>query len=349
MTASGLFLASTVRKKALPLASGLFLLMFAGCRVETPSPTPSPSPSPTVTPSPTPTPTPTAETVSAESTLEEEVSATNAQIMQAASEDALTATDELQTEVASLDSDPEAAAAREKLARVRSAFFQAELAIFYTDPTSAEEIETLSDPRESDDSDLPSVATTEKLLDAYARLPVNPYVLPRTRIGSSDLAAGLVSQSAETKSALTPLAEAWNPEDPESFRNRFFLTSPEDAIARILQGAISLSMNMLFEEATPTVTGTARREIRLSRLKGIQNILEGTYETQQGEVIAGPGLLPLIEQHDPGTAQALRDATLHSLQAAEESPDPAAISASLEDLQQRLKDAANSLGFEVEE
>lgn len=272
--------------------------------------------------------------------------------MESAGGEALEAADALQEEVSGLTArtaDGAVSSAREKVARVRRAFFQAESALFYTDAGSPEELAALPDPRQPVSADPPGLAETETLLDTYASLPVNPYVLPRSRLHADEVAANLSSQAAATESALTPLAEAWNPENPENFRHRFFLAEPDDAIARIFQGAISVSAALL---AAPSAehSESALREIRLNRLKGIRNILDGAYDSETGDPVLGAGLKLLIRERDPAAAGALDEALSRSLRAVETSAAEAdTLQPSLRDLHRRLIEAAAALGLEVEE
>lgn len=206
------------------------------------------SPSATASASATSSPSASA-SPSAGSTTVEVVTA-NAETLATATSEAATQAKRLSAAISRVAAAPETAAAElpeaeESLAASRAAYLQAEASIFYADPESKGELSALPDPLGSGSS------TGEN--NAFAELAARIDALAESAGGNLDASgvaaakaalADLSSRSQELQTEMESLAQAWG-DEPGNFRKRYFLASPDGAVARIFQGLLALSGDVL--------------------------------------------------------------------------------------------------------
>lgn len=242
-------------------------MSLTACRVEIGRPGGSPSPSPSASPvvvsasaeaSPSSTASssaaasasPTASaSPSADSTTIEVVTA-NADALGTATSEAASQAKRLSAAISRVVAAPETAAtelpeAEASLAASRAAYLQAEASIFYADPESKSELSALPDPLGSGSSEGEnnSFADLAARIDALAESAGGN--LDASGIAAAKAAlADISSRSQELQTEMESLAQAWG-DTPGSFRERYFLASPGGAVARIFQGLLALSGDVL--------------------------------------------------------------------------------------------------------
>lgn len=322
-----------------------------------------PLPTPTPTPSPTPTPTPEAdmdllsEVLSLESVSALSVAEGNAEMLAAATSQAVDEAgvfSEAMQRAAALPTDAaeELPRAMEALSAVRQSYQQAEAAVFYVDPASPAELAAQPDPLgsgtdgESSDSLADVSAMFEELvtaaggkLDAAALGRILP-VLGR-----------LAERSKQLVSDMESLAAAWRDSD-SSFRTRYFSAEPDNAVARMFQGLLALSGDVLPNRARATGALTA------DEITGRIGALHGIYlgERDAASPTGAPGLEDLVMAASPLRAAAVEGAIAQAAalsQALVLSPENTEarrqLLAALDEVTRQLVLSAEALGIRVVE
>lgn len=244
--------------RTLPLAAaGACLVLIGGCQWEV-SKLPLPRPSPTPTPTPTPTPevqfaeATSFATRATEVTPAEQVALANANLVTSASASALEEAATFERTVRRLAVAPVSAAgewpaAVESLAAAQRAYQTTEAAIFYVDPESPEELAAQPDP-------FGAGAPALDAGDAFAE--VNRRLAKLARLTAGRTGGEMLGEALETlpelaawsgrlRADLQVLADAWDPAAAAGFREKYFLASPERAVARLFQGLLAQSGDVL--------------------------------------------------------------------------------------------------------
>jgi putative iron-regulated protein len=117
---------------------------------------------------------------------------------------------------------------------------------------------------------------------------------------------------------LAQVAHQWAAGDPTNYRARFLSAPPDASLEKIFTGVGNLSSSELAGERmlVPYTTKSQENEqccfsdttgIDLSRNElGVRDVWLGRYERADGSVVAGPGLLALLEKVNTTFAAALR-------------------------------------------
>lgn len=267
----------------------------------TPGPTSTPTPTPTPTPFPTATPTPTVSISSASvraSSLAGEVVASNAGLMAASSEAAAGQAEELQAatrKISAASAGGQLLAAEASLADANDAYRQAEVAVFYANPDVVEELSALPDPLGvgNTEGSKPTLAALQARLDRLRKL---------ARSSGGDVPAEaaiatwleLGTDLSRMKDDLRAFAKAWDPSDPSNFRNRVFVEDTGGAVARIFQGLLAMTGDVLPSKWLDPAAGWSPEEPRADeiagRIEAVWNIYEGS---------PSPGLKDLVSEVSP--------------------------------------------------
>ncbi len=258
-----------------PIAAiAVLSLLLSGCnwevsRLPRPSPTPTPGPGPTPGPTPRPTPLPTSTAVASFSTLPSQVVLNNADLLTEATTSAAgeaTRFEQLVTRVAAA---PLSAAASfpealEAFDQAQQSYQQAEVAVFYVDPESVDELLAQPDPL--------GVAGAGEAENAVARITAGIEELSlmvtadadRDTLGEVLVVLRELREGAKhLREGLDALAAAWDEEVDESFRQRYFLSDPEASVARIFQGLLAQSGDVLSERSpAPEVLAAGAAALR---------------------------------------------------------------------------------------
>ena len=137
--------------------------------------------------------------------------------------------------------------------------------------------------------------------DGPGARPVSDYVeAPRRAQYLHTVAAQLVSD-------LQSLVQAWAPGQNDNYRTAFLAQAPKEALRQILVGIGTLGRSELAGERMAVALESRDQEDEHScfsdnthvdiirNAQGIQNVLEGRYARSNGRVIAGPGILVLLQ------------------------------------------------------
>ncbi len=295
-------------------AAGLFALFAAGCDWEVskvplprPSPTPTPSPSPIVSLTEAASAPAALSAPSVATTLSEQVARANADLITSASADAVDQATKFekaarQVAVAPVSASADLSAAVESLAQAKRSYQNVEAAVFYVDPESTDELAAQPDPL--------GAGAEESTADAFAEVNRRVEKLARLTNGEMDEAKlrevlttlpELAGWSERLRADMQAIAEAWTPGAAENFRERYFLASPDAAMARIFQGLLAQSGDVLprrwlqGEIAADEVTG---------RTDALRNLYLGISEKHPG----GKGLHDLVFAAAPAQAMATHGA-----------------------------------------
>lgn len=154
------------------------------------------------------------------------------------------------------------------------------------------------------------------------------------------------ASAEQLQQQLRQIARTWEESSPDNFRNRFFLRSPVDALARIFQGALNAIDASNIDAHQPLDI--------ISRIQGIANVYEGRFRNARGDLVSGPGLVSLIRGRDPKVAVSTTTAIERALQAArsfgsQNSRDAVSdFNSSIRQLTRELRKAAELLELDVE-
>ena len=338
-----------------------FLGVFAciclvGCRWEV-----GKLPFPTPTPRPTPTPTPTPVSLSAASVDEQAVVPLAARVARsvadyftAATADASQGSGSVKTSLSvpnagSGDFADRVSRAKDLLAVARQAYRKSEAAVFFVDPDSAEELRAQPDP-----FGVASPAVDNKAIEKLEAALTKLEDLLDGSIDSSNAGALLVeaksvaAELANLEKGLREMADAWTPQDLANFRAKYFLESPESAVARIFQGLLAMTGDLL-------PAGLASDEENSSsdtaaRVNAVREIYLGAVDGAESDV----SLHALVQQASPVQAALTRASIARAVALAsvlELSPGNESVadqlSPALQDVTRQLTAAAQSLGIAV--
>ena len=336
----------------------LLVLLSAGCRWQVgkdgdPTPTPSPTPSPT----PTPiinlgTPTATDSSDTGEVSAATQVAAAGAEFFEAATLEAAAETSSARSALSrALQSPAEAAghvrSAKKSLARAANAYGKAEASVFLVDPESEDELRAQPDPLHAG---VPG-ARDEVVAGLCASLGCLEGLLSRPV--TSESAARLIAEAQNVGTKITRLeaglrgmSDAWRPDDKGNFRSKFFLPSGEGAVARLFQGALAMTGDVL----PGLVSGAADTAEVTARLAAVKELYAGGGEAPPGS----PSLQNLVAGVSPLQAALARASLARAVALAGVLElDPGnrnlrgELIASLEDTTRQLTLAAQSLGISV--
>ncbi len=304
-----------------------FVMSLTSCRWEvgkidpfaSPSPSPvpsaSPSPSPDGSPSPSPSPSPGASPSPSPTSLQiassSEVAAGNAELLEAATAQAAEEAGNFSEAMQRVAAEPAAAGeeyagAMESLRAVQQSYRQAEAAVFYVDPSSADELNAQPDPLgagslEVMPGSLAEISAMLKDLSAAAKGDLDEAAIEKIL----PLLRSLASRSTRLSGEMEQLASAWRDSD-SSFRERYFLASPENAVARIFQGLLALSGDVLpnrwMAAAGGETAGVPAADEISGRIDALRNIYLGGRD--DGSVGDTPGLDDLVSAVSPLRAAA---------------------------------------------
>jgi hypothetical protein len=293
----------------LVVAAAVLIGLAGGCRWEV-SKVPLPRASPTPTPSPSPSPsvqfteaTSSPSTASAEAPLVARVAAANADLITSSSSTAAAEAASFEraarrAAVAPSSAAGELSAAMESYLSAKRSYQRAEAAVFYVDPESTDELTAQPDPLGAG-AVVPSV-------DAFAEIDTQLGKLARlTAEGIDEDSIGeilgvlpdLAGWSGRLRSDMEAIARAWDPSAPDSFRQRYFLAAPEIAVARIFQGLLAQSGDVLPGRRL-------RGVIKPAEVTGRTEALRELYLGVTAESPAGQGLHDYVFAAAPAQAMA---------------------------------------------
>lgn len=281
--------------------------------------------------------------------------------MEKASRDAEQQAASLQNAVASM-AEPEAAqealsVARLSLSFARQAYQQAEPSVFYVDPESSAELVALPDPLGAG-ALKPEAKRLEQLAGSLENLDALVASGPRKHFDPIiSLWLYLDAETASLRDELNGLASGWDAAQESSFRQRYFLQTPPTAVARIFQGIIAVTGDLLpnywlgdgggWNDERPPLAEVA------GRFRAVRNIYAGR-ATQYG-LVNGPGLIDLVREQSPlqadTTMQVLERSLLLAERLALEPGDPAQARSFLrlqaEEVTRQLILSAGAIGIEI--
>jgi len=342
------------------LAVLLTAFALTGCRWEVGKlPFPRPTPSPTATPTPTPTLSVSSAAVSAAG--EPEPASLTARVASAAARYFTAATDEAAAEAAAVssslcDSEGDVDSLAEGLSRAktslslaRQAYRKSEAAVFFVDPDSADELRAQPDPFGAasptvDNKAIEQLETALTKLEGFLDGPVDASNAGALLVEAKSVAAEL----ANLEKGLREMAEAWQLQDDGNFRSKYFLQSPEGAVARVFQGLLAMTGELL-------PSGLVSDEVNNSsdtaaRMDAVREIYLGTVDGAESDV----SLHALVQQASPVQAALTRASIARAVALAsvlELSPDNESVadqlSPALQDVTRQLTAAAQSLGIVV--
>jgi hypothetical protein len=198
----------------------------------------------------------------------------------------LTATAELKT-------------AEESFTAAKVAYQQAEAAVFYVDPDSAEELIAQPDPL--------GVATagSEDLFARWESLVASLGIREGEPITADKLSSLVVpfdelkKTSEELAAALESFAAAWRAGESKNFRSAFFASSPELAVARIFQGLLALTGDVMPARLAAADFGP---EDFHQRIAAAANIYFGISSGVDGAADGSVGVHDLVYRDAPAQA-----------------------------------------------
>lgn len=243
---------------------------------------------------------------------------------------------------------PEAEAS---LASALAFYQQAEASVFYVDPDSDEELLALPDPLGSGSGDsgtdaFGQIASRLERLREIADTGLNE----KNALKALAELQELISLSGQLETDLGALAASWSPDDETNFRGRHFLSSPEGAVARILQGMLAISGDVLPNRWLGSVL-TDPRQVG-GRVRALGVLYSGRADPEEG--VSSPGIRDLVATVSPEQAAALQavlartEALTDALAVAPENAETRRLLlASLEELTVQLTLAGKSLGIEI--
>lgn len=243
--------------------------------------------------------------------MEQQVVFTNSELVGFSAWETVEAVAGLEAALLALDANPatgEMAAALDALSTAITTYHQMEAAVFYIDTANPAEMESLPDPNGS--SLFPPQPTSldgiSDSLAGYKRsLEQNGGALGEKN--QMPLEAAL-AETRDFRARLVEFARAWERDDPENFRNRFFLSSTDEGLAKILQGTITLGESLILErwlldKNRWDETNPPPLDAISGALSGLHNNFWGSYSTEGGTLLQGPGLFDLVRAKWPHGAE----------------------------------------------
>ena len=291
------------------VAAAVLIGLAGGCRWEV-SKVPLPRPSPTPTPSPSPSPSiqfaeaaSSTLTSSAQAPLATRVAAANADLITSASATAAAEAASFERAARRAAASPsgsatELSAAVESYSSAKRSYQRAEAAVFYVNPESTDELSAQPDPL--------GAGALVPVVDAFAEIDTQLEKLARLMADGIDedsigevlgILPDLAGWSGRLRSDMEAIARAWDPGAPDSFRQRYFLAAPELAVARIFQGLLAQSGDVLPGRRLGGV-------IKPAEVTGRTGALRDLYLGVTEESPAGEGLHDYVYAAAPAQAMA---------------------------------------------
>lgn len=341
------------------LLLGVAMGGLAGCRVEIgkdPNPTPTPSPTPTPTPTPTPSSSVSLSSAAfaapAEGSLAARVATAGAEYFEGVTAAAVEETMSVRRAISRAAEVPAEAGsqlleAQKSLSAASDAYRKAEATVFMVDPDSVEELRAQPDPLRAAsqggrDETMAELAAALEKMDALLARPLDA--------GKAETllaeAQGVGAKIDKLEAGLRGLADAWSADDAKNFRQQFFLSSSMEAVARMFQGLLAMTGDLVpgrlsspDDPAEISSRLTAVKEIYLGDKEGTEQQPSPHLLVQQASVVqaaltrasiaraaALAGVLELAPQDDRLRAQ---------------------LGTSLADVTRQLTFAAESLGIVI--
>lgn len=333
------------------------LLAFSGCRWEVGKlrfPTPIPTPTPTPTPLVISAVANEAAVEPVAASLAAQVASTAADALASSTADAAKNTAAIRKFLSAVHGDSQAdiseiSQAKKSLAAARDASRKAEAAVFFVDPESADELRAQPDPLGigSVEGEQRSIEELQSSLEKLEALLADSR--DAAKAGALLAAAKDVSSRVDQlESGMRAMAGAWETGDAANFRSKYFLSSPESAVARIFQGLLALAGDLL--PANLAEGGTDLLPDIVSRVAAVREIYLGRADSAD----QGPALHALVQEASPLQAALTRASIARASALAsvlEITPGnetaKAQLSPALEDVTRQLTQAAASLGIVV--
>ena len=341
-------------KSALLLA----VIFSVGCRWQVGrdgDPTPTPSPSPTPTPDPLASFSTSADSsaVPLETSASARVATASAEFFEDATAQAANGAASVRRALTLAVEEPSQASsqlrqARASLSDAVEGYRKAEASVFLVDPESPAELRSQPDPLQAGtpgarDKTLAELAASLGKMEDLLSRPLN-----------QNSAAVLLSEAqnagtkiVELETGLAGMAEAWADGGKNNFRWQFFLPSAEGAVARVFQGALAMTGDVL--PGLLAGAGTNPAEIS-ERLAAVKELYTGNPEAAPDS----PSLQLLVQEAAPVQGALTRASIARAAALAgvlEISPDNQnlrkELGVSLADVTRQLTLAAQSLGIVI--
>ncbi len=242
--------------------------------------------------------------------------------------------------------------AAEALSTIQQLYHLAEPSVFYVNPESPEELAAQPDPlgSGSDESHPNSLADVSTILNKLAIItPEKPDAAGEILTTLKELALKSQQLDGDMKS----LAEAWRNSNT-NFRTHYFLSDPDNAVARMFQGLLALSGDVLpTRSRTDEISPLSAKEIS-GRIAALRDIYLGKHENAPTQNT--PGLKDLVSTVAPLRAAAVERAVAQASalsQTLELSPDNAEarrqLLSALNEVTRQLVLSAEALGIRIVE
>lgn len=241
-------------------------------------------------------------------------------------------------------------AAKKSLLAARDAYRRAEATVFFVDPESLEELRAQPDPMHAgssapESSRMQDVAASLDKMDELLQQPLDEARADALLAEAGDLAEAI----DELEAGLRGLAEAWEDGNGDNFRSAYFLSSPPAAVARVFQGLLALSGDVLPGKLADEANEPSEISARVAAMKEV-------YLGGDADSADSVSLHALVQQASPVQAALTRASLARSSALAgvlELSPQDAQIrqqlDAALADTTRQLTSAARSLGIVIVE
>jgi len=241
-------------------------------------------------------------------------------------------------------------AAKKSLLAARDAYRRAEATVFFVDPESPEELRAQPDPMHAgssapESSRMQDVADSLDKMDELLQQPLDEARADALLAEAGDLAEAI----DELEAGLRGLAEAWEDGNGDNFRSAYFLSSPPAAVARVFQGLLALSGDVLPGKLAEEASEPSEISARVAAMKEV-------YLGGDADSADSVSLHALVQQASPVQAALTRASLARSSALAgvlELSPQDAQIrqqlDAALADTTRQLTSAARSLGIVIVE
>lgn len=240
------------------------------------------------------------------------------------------------------------AEAERALAEALASYQQAEIAVFYVNPDSADELALQPDPL--------GAGTGEEGVDAFAEIAdrlseIGKFAKNGIRENEVSRAVTLLLEltalTERLEADLGVLSAAWEPGGDANFRESIFLISTQQAVARIFQGMLAISGDVL-PRRWPGGAKVDAAQVD-GRVRALGLIFEGRSEQE-------PGLRAVVSDSSPDHAAAVQAslaraaALAEALKTAPESGDTQKqLLSALGDVTRQLALAAEALGIRIVE
>lgn len=325
----------------------------SGCRWEVgkvPLPVPTPTPRPTPTPITLAVATNGSVSPTQRDPLAARVAAASADFFAAATTEALENAEAVRGALSQADGESNSLAsalpqAKKSLAAAKQAYLKSEVTVFFVDPDSVGELRSQPDPFGASEpgAESPVIDQLQSALSELETLLDGP---PGSSAAALLVKADSVSRLlGQTETGLRDMAVAWRRGAADSFRADYFLASSQGAVARVFQGLLAMTGDVLPAALSPHRSDCVANVA--ARVGAVRDIYLGVEEN-------GPSLHALVQRSSPVQA-ALTRASLGRACALssvlEIAPGNKSVEAqlapALEDLTRQLTFAANSLGIVI--